>query len=142
MYSRYSDHVQFLAVYIREAHPVDGWRMPSNDQFGINFSQPKTFAERTQVASKCSDALHLSMPLLVDHIDDRVERAYSAFPDRLYVISEDGQVVFKGGRGPFGYQPRLLEQALMMLLIDMAQNGKLAARQEHPPEPVAGDAAE
>ena len=139
MFARYAEHVQFLAVYIREAHPIDGWRMSSNDEFGIRISQPKTFAERTEVASKCSDALHLSMPLLVDYIDDRVERAYSAFPDRLYVIAPDGRVVFKGGRGPFGYQPRLLEQSLMMLLIDLAQNGQLATSQEHPPEPGAAD---
>ena len=25
LYAQYHEHVQFLVVYIREAHPVDGW---------------------------------------------------------------------------------------------------------------------
>ena len=58
------------------------------------------------------------MPLLVDTIDDQVNRAYSGFPDRLYLIDREGKVAYKGGRGPFGYKPRELEQTLLMLLMD------------------------
>jgi hypothetical protein len=54
----------------------------------------------------------------VDTIDDRVNRDYSGFPDRLYLIDREGKVAYKGGRGPFGYKPRELEQTLLMLLID------------------------
>ena len=36
-------------VYIREAHPVDGWHMPTPD--GVCYKQPKTLAERGRVAS-------------------------------------------------------------------------------------------
>jgi hypothetical protein len=31
------------------------------------------------------------------------ERVYAAHPERLYVIGADGTVLFKGGKGPFGY---------------------------------------
>ena len=58
------------------------------------------------------------MPLLVDEIDDRVGRAYSGMPDRLYVIDRDGKVIYKGGRGPFGFKPGEMEQSLVMLLLD------------------------
>jgi hypothetical protein len=58
------------------------------------------------------------MPMLVDEMDDRVNRAYSGFPDRLYLIDREGKVAYKGGRGPFGYKPRELEQTILMMLLD------------------------
>src|SRR2546425_5078726 len=114
MYARYSSLVDFYAVYIREAHPLDGWSMESNDRVGIKIAQPKTAEERTKVASQCCASLDMAMPLLVDTIDDSANRLYSGFPDRLYLIDRDGRVAYKSGRGPFGYKPRELEQELVM----------------------------
>jgi hypothetical protein len=105
-------------VYVREAHPSDGWRMASNDKVGIVIKQPREQAEREAVAMKCCSALEITMPLLVDALDDRVGRAYSGMPDRLYLIDRDGLVAYKGGRGPFGFKPGEMEQSLIMLLLD------------------------
>ena len=74
------------------------------------------------VAGECCKKLEISMPLLVDGIDDRVGRAYSGMPDRLYVIDREGRVAFKSGRGPFGFKPVEMEQALIMLLLDDANH--------------------
>jgi len=92
--------------------------MSSNDRVGISIHQPRDQAERCQVAGKCSQALEITMPLLVDAIDDRVGHAYSGMPDRLFIVDRNGQVVYKGGRGPFGFKPGEMEQALIMLLLD------------------------
>ena len=92
--------------------------MASNDKVGIAIQQPKTLFERAKVARQCCTALEMSMPLLVDTIDDRVGHAYSGMPDRLYVIDRWGKVAYKGGRGPFGFKPGEMEQALVMLLLD------------------------
>lgn len=94
--------------------------MSSNKRAGIAIAQPKTAAERTQAAVQCCDSLKMTLPLLVDDIDDTVGRTYSGFPDRLYLIDREGRVAYKGGRGPFGYKPRELEQSLIMLLLDEA----------------------
>ena len=94
--------------------------MASNKRVDINIAQPKTSAERTRAAAQCCDSLKMSLPLLVDDIDDAVGRNYSGFPDRLYLIDREGRVAYKGGRGPFGYKPRELEQTLIMLLLDEA----------------------
>ncbi len=118
MQRRYGDRVEFLAVYVREAHPTDGWRMSSNDRVGISVAQPRTRDERTAVAQKCSFALEITMPVLVDELDDRVGHAYSGMPDRLYVIDPRGRVAYKSGRGPFGFKPGEMEQALIMLLLE------------------------
>jgi thiol-disulfide isomerase/thioredoxin len=116
--SRYGDKVAFLGVYVREAHPTGGWRMESNDKSGIVVDQPQTDEERTKVASQCTTKLKMRIPLVVDGMDDRVGNAYSGMPARLYLIGRDGRVLYKSGRGPFGFRPPDLEQALIMHLLD------------------------
>jgi Iodothyronine deiodinase len=92
--------------------------MVSNDKAGVVVAQPKTEEERSRVASTCCSVLKMTMPLLVDSIDDRVGHAYSGMPDRLYVIDISGRIAYQGGRGPFGFRPAEMEQSLMMLLIE------------------------
>jgi alkylhydroperoxidase family enzyme len=94
--------------------------MESNDRVGISILQPRLESERVGIARKCCAALEMSMPLLVDEIDDRVGHLYSGMPDRLYLIDRDGRVVYKGGRGPFGFKVRELEQSMIMLQLDQA----------------------
>ena len=65
------------------------------------------------------------MPLLVDEMNDRVGHAYSGMPDRIYIIDPSGRVVYKGGRGPFGFKPREMEQSLVMWLLDQGGNGTM-----------------
>ena len=115
---RYEDRAKFFLVYVREAHPKDGWWMLSNQRAGIELPQPTTLRERREVATTCRNHLQLSVPMLVDTLDDTVGSTYSGMPNRLYLIDEDGKVVFKNGRGPFGFHPRQLEQSLVLLLND------------------------
>src|SRR5437762_693533 len=77
-------------------------------------------AERLKVAESCCTRLEMTMPLLVDTLDDRVGHAYSGMPDRLYVIDTRGRVVYKAGRGPFGFKAGEMEQSLLMLQLDAA----------------------
>jgi hypothetical protein len=119
--ARYGDRVEFLAIYVREAHPTDGWRMKSNDKDGVVIAQPKSFAERSAVASLCCEKLKITMPLLVDDVDDRVGHLYSGMPDRLYLIDRAGKIAYKGGRGPFGFKPGELEQAIILNLHEASR---------------------
>jgi len=123
---RFKDEAIFLGVYVREAHPTDGWKMDSNARVGVAVAQPTTTAERTAVAQRCYKLLQPSFPFLVDTIDDKVGNAYSGMPARLYVIDTAGKVAYKGARGPFGFKPGEMEQALTMTLMD-AKPAKEAA---------------
>ena len=118
IHQRYKDRVAFLSIYVREAHPTNGWREPGNDKVGISILQPANKTDRVAVAKKCCSTLEMTMPLLVDEMNDRVGHAYSGMPDRIFIIDENGQVIYKGGRGPFGFKPREMEQSLVMLLLD------------------------
>ena len=63
----------------------------------------------------------MAMPKVVDDMEDTVGHAYSAMPDRLYLLDAAGRVAFKGGRRPFGFRPAEMEEALILLELDAAQ---------------------
>lgn len=99
-------------VYIQEAHSTDGWQLPVNLKDDVLFADPKSAEERSQVAGACVRNLKIEIPALLDTVDNRTERAYTGWPDRLYVIGADGKVKFKTGPGPFGFHPKPMEESL------------------------------
>lgn len=118
VHRRFKDRAEFLLVYVREAHPEDGWKMESNTRVGISVSQPRSLAERAAVCARFADLLKPEIPVVVDDIDDPAGTAYSAMPARLYVLDRKGRVAYKSGRGPFGFKPGELEQALVLSLLE------------------------
>ena len=92
------------------------WQMGSNIRAGIIFRNPRTTDERFQVAESCVRTLGIRFPALIDGIDNTVERLYTGWPDRLFLIDRDGRVVYKSAPGPFGFEPSDLESALKTLL--------------------------
>jgi hypothetical protein len=61
------------------------------------------------VAEEFAAQVKLSIPILVDTIDDQVERAYAGWPDRIYIVDRQGKIVHKGESGPRGFQPSVKE---------------------------------
>ena len=100
IYRRYRDHVAFFVVYVQEAHPTDGWQTDSNVAEGILFRQHQSYEEREAVATTCSLDLHLSMPVLVEEMDNAIDEAYGAAPESLYLIGVDGRVAYHGALDP------------------------------------------
>jgi hypothetical protein len=99
-------------VYIREAHALDS-RMPGGGGENPILEDPRTLLERRTVASVCMAKLDLApIPALVDELDDAVNAAYAAWPDRIYLVGRDGRIAYHGGRGPFGFSPDELEEAI------------------------------
>lgn len=99
-------------MYIREAHPLDG-RSPMGGGNAPIVEDPVDLIERNDVARVCMTRLALEpMPALVDDVDDAVNRAYAAAPDRLYLVARDGTIAYRGGRGPFGFLPEELAEAI------------------------------
>ena len=86
--------------------------MKSNRKDKIVFKQPKSFAERLEAAKILVERLHYKAPVAVDSMDNLAETAYSAWPERLYVVAAGGRIVYKGGMGPFEFYPEEAEKAL------------------------------
>lgn len=99
LYEKYQDRVQFFLVYIREAHPTDGWVMPGN-QFVVK--SPKTAEERCTIARDFARRIHVPMPILVDNLDDKVEETYACWPNRMYILDAAGNIADKGVAAPNG----------------------------------------
>ena len=102
----------FFVIYIREAHPTDEWLVESNEHDNVLYTQPTTIEERTEVASACALRLDLTIPMLIDDLDDSTDRQYYALPDRLYLVGRDGRIVYRGLPGPFGFIVAELEKAI------------------------------
>lgn len=126
LYERYHHVVQFLVVYIREAHPKDGWWLGGGvaglalryfSKAATNINDPKTIDERRAVAAQCEQTLQYGIRTYVDEIDDRISKAYAAKPTRLYLVGVDGRVVYSGGLGPYGFSPAKLGAAIDAYLI-------------------------
>ena len=111
LYTEYSDRVHFLVIYIREAHPTDGWYMGNH-----NIRDPQTIEERQALAGTCEVRMKYGIPTIVDEMDDGVMKAYAAWPDRLYLIDPDRKVAFAGGKGPWGFKPSKLKKAIERLM--------------------------
>lgn len=86
--------------------------MEVNERENIVYEDPKQYHERISLAGTCSTNLGIEFPALVDTIDNKTETAYTAWPDRLYVIDKSGHIAFKSEAGPFGFKTELLSKAL------------------------------
>ena len=116
LYKQYQDRVAFYVVYIQEAHPIDAWQLDDNVKDDVLVASATTADERANVAGVCMTKLGIKLPALVDGADNAVERAYTGWPDRLYVIDRDGKIAHKSAAGPFGFKPAEVEDALKRLL--------------------------
>lgn len=115
LFDQYNDRVAFLAVYISEAHPSDIWQMESNIRDKVVFASPKNQEERAEIATTCVRRLGLKFPSVLDEFGNSTERAYTGWPDRIYLIDSAGKIAYKSKAGPFGFKPEELAAALSRL---------------------------
>lgn len=105
MYAQYKDRTEWYIIYIREAHPSDGWQVDANIEEGIIVEQPDTIEDRFSIAKDFIADTGIPIPVLVDGIDNAAAADYKAWPDRLYVVGKDGRIAFAGDQGPWGFKP-------------------------------------
>jgi Iodothyronine deiodinase len=90
---------------VREAHPTDEWQMKSNIKEDVCYKQPKTLEQRVAIANDFVQRQKYPLPFGIDDMSNAANDAYSAWPERLYIIDEQGRIAYAGGMGPFRYQP-------------------------------------
>jgi Iodothyronine deiodinase len=102
-------------VYITEAHPSDVWQMESNIKDKVVFATPKNEEERAFIAGACVRKLGIKFPAVLDAFGNSTENAYTGWPDRIYLIDQNGHVAYKSKPGPFGFKAEELAAALAKL---------------------------
>ena len=113
---RYGQDIAFFVVYIKEDHPEDGWVLDRNRHADVKVEDPTTDEQRAGIAQACALRMRLTIPVLIDRVDNAVASAYGGWPDRLYLIGRDGRIAFQGAEGPFGFKPDQLEAAIRLEL--------------------------
>ena len=83
--------------------------MTVNEDQGVCYMQPRTLEQRVTIARDFVERFEYELPLVVDLMDNGADEAYAGWPERLYVIAPSGRVVYKGAKGPFGFDPDGLE---------------------------------
>jgi len=123
LYASYNGHIEFLIVYIREAHPE---MLKEGHKTGV-VGRPDDIDERTILATECVTEFKFTMPMVIDAMDGKVNSDYQAAPVRVTITDIDGKVAFYAGRGPFDFRLPPVERTIK----------KLIANKGHMPPPPA-----
>ena len=65
------------------------------------------------------ERLKFRMPVAVDGMDNHADAAFAAWPERIYIVSPDGRVAYKGGMGPFEFDVKEAGKSLSVLLAGL-----------------------
>ncbi len=115
----------FYVVYIEEAHPSDAWQMAINVKEKVILARARSFDERAVAAGSCVQDLGIAFPGVIDDLDNSTEAAYTAWPDRIYLIDRQGRIAYKSPAGPFGFKPEELQSRLEVLSAGDLSNAHL-----------------
>ena len=116
--AKFGKQVPFLLIYIREAHTVEDWQSTRNEREGVDLPRARTLPEKQEHAMICSRSLHLPFPALLDGLDNKVEKAYGAWPSRAFVIGRDGSVVYSSHLTELDFSAEDMDAALRDALSD------------------------
>ena len=89
--------------------------MQSNVKDSVVFASPKSEDERAYVAGACVRKLGIKFPAVLDEFGNSTEQAYTGWPDRIYLVDQNGRVAYKSKPGPFGFKADELSTALSKL---------------------------
>lgn len=73
----------FLLLYTRESHPAE------------NYGAHESFEQKLSYARELQRLENIRLPMIVDHLDGRIHRAYGPWPNALFVIDKDGRLIFR-----------------------------------------------
>ncbi|KAI5232330.1 Type Ii Iodothyronine Deiodinase [Manis pentadactyla] len=97
----FSSVADFLLVYIDEAHPSDGWAVPS-----LSFEVKKHRNQEDRCAAAQQLLERFSLPpqcqVVADRMDNNANVAYGVAFERVCIVQRQ-KIAYLGGKGPFCY---------------------------------------
>ena len=100
----HQNDISIFMVYVIEAHPSDPDPSPymkrvavhqRNVKEGINYHQPKTYAERRWLAKQMVYHTGLKVPVVIDSPNNNWLQTFGTLPNIAYLIDTDGTVAAK-----------------------------------------------
>ncbi|MGA2992538.1 MAG: TlpA disulfide reductase family protein [Candidatus Korobacteraceae bacterium] len=92
--------VEFLFVYVREAHP--GERLPAH----------RAMQDKARAAAVLREEEGITFPILIDDLSGKVHRRYGSLPNPTYIIDRSGRIAFRS----FSSRPDAVREALEELI--------------------------
>ena len=92
--------VSFFLLYTRESHPAE------------NYPAHASMDQKIAHARDLRRLENVHFPILVDHLDGRVHRAYGAWPNALFVVHKDGRLIFRSNMANHAELRQFLEDLL------------------------------
>jgi peroxiredoxin len=92
--------VSFFLLYTRESHPAENYRAHQSLEQKISYARDLQRLEDVR------------LPIIVDHLDGRIHRAYGAWPNALYVIHKDGRLILRSNMASHRELRQFLEDLL------------------------------
>uniref|UniRef100_A0A8C2YBM1 Iodothyronine deiodinase n=1 Tax=Coturnix japonica TaxID=93934 RepID=A0A8C2YBM1_COTJA len=105
----FSSIADFLIIYIEEAHAIDGWAFKNN----VVIKNHRSLEDRKTAAQFLQQKNPLC-PVVLDTMENLSSSKYAALPERLYIL-QAGNVIYKGGVGPWNYHPQEIRTVLEKL---------------------------
>ncbi|HEX8926624.1 MAG TPA: deiodinase-like protein, partial [Terriglobales bacterium] len=102
------EDVQFLFVYVREAHP--GNRIPAH----------QSREDKVRAAEMFRDEEDVEFPILVDDLNGRTHRQYGSLPNPTFIIDKSGRIAFRS----LASNTDRIEEALHELLETQEERGE------------------
>lgn len=107
LYDDFSDEVEFLFVYVREAHP------------GEELGPHKKMHDKVAAAEMLRESEDIEMPMIVDDLNGKIHRKYGKAPNPTYLIDRGGRVAFR----MLNTNPKVLGEAIEELLERQEERG-------------------
>jgi hypothetical protein len=101
LYKDFSDHIQFVSVYVREAHPGEKYLHHASDEQKMRHA--RDWVEQDQIPGI----------VVVDTLDGATHIAYGELPNSAYLIDRMGRVAF---RALWAGQEKMLRNKIQELL--------------------------
>lgn len=107
LYEEFRNDIEFRMIYISEVHSID------SDLWSITLAKEKKIYQhkdadaRAEVATMMCADTGLSIPVLVDGMDNAVADLYGAYPTRICLIGIDGRIVATNSNGPLDIRKAL-----------------------------------
>lgn len=105
--------VDFIIIYIKEAHAADAWKFDGPQYSFIKNHQD--IQDRIEAIKIMIEMAKITrdhrIDVYSDTMDDHTNHLFRGWPERLYVLHDD-KVMYQGQNGPTGYSIPTLEYFL------------------------------
>jgi len=106
IYRNYKHIARFFIVYIEECRPSNCSR-PA--EYAGHIIDPRNYGERCMTAALFISEGNITIPVIIDNMNNSVKDDYDGWPERALIIGKDGIVAFASHKGQDSFKEGLKE---------------------------------